>query len=166
MLPWWYWHKHYLKLGVQKKKLSLHVQTLSVWQLNAWLFYLLNVIWPIIVNIAHNVHKSRVCQRGIAWAPSKTLLLELRMWSWGMKHTYTCTHTEGGLAWHSARVWGWREEAFVSPHSLPTHTNTHTHRTHPPWVWRRVCFQYEGRGSGEVLGWVDECLLLTQEKQL
>lgn len=147
-----------------KKKLSLHLQTLSVWQLNVWLFYLFNIIWPIIVNIAHNVHKSRVCQRGCAWAPSKTLLLELRMRNETHLHMYAHWRRISMTQRSSMRVAG-RGICFSA---LTAHTqeHTHTHTTHPPCVWRRVCFQYEGRGSGEVLGWVDECLLLTQEKQL
>lgn len=65
------------------------------------------------------------------------------------EHQNTPTHArtqKGGLTWHSVWVWRWREEAFVSLHSLPTRKRAHAPRHSLPGLKRGVCVRCKGTG--------------------
>lgn len=65
------------------------------------------------------------------------------------EHQNTPTHArtqKGGLTWHSAWVWRWQEEAFVSLHSLPTRKRAHALRHSLPGLKRGVCVRCKGTG--------------------
>lgn len=121
------------------------------------------------INISQKINEHRVCWYGPKAYPwDRKVLFKLFVSSLRMvmnllashrEHQNTPTHArtqKGGLTWHSAWIWRWQEEAFVSLHSCP-HADAHTLSDTPSLAWRGVCvFEVRAWGWGEAYS----CLLM------